>query len=105
MAISYETNNGSRRIGYINLSRLKDNLSVQSLSLFYSSALIQRGCSMTDEPDGSCAEIVWLGQNTKVTLLGPYVSRSGESWAYIEVSGSQPIRGFVPANCISTGTY
>lgn len=105
LAISYETNNGSRRIGYINLSRLKDNLSVQSLSLFYSSALIQRGCSMTDEPDGSCAEIVWLGQNTKVTLLGPYVSRSGESWAYIEVSGSQPIRGFVPANCISTGTY
>ena len=56
---------------------------------------------MTDEPDGSCAEMAWLVQDTQVTYLGPYTSRSGESWAYIEVSGAQPMRGFVPAGCVS----
>ena len=101
LAIAYETNGGSRRIGYIDMSRLKDNLNPQSLNLSRTGASIARACSMTDEPDGSCAEMAWLVQDTQVTCLGPYTSRSGESWAYIEVSGIRPMRGFVPAGCVS----
>lgn len=83
------------------MSHLKDNLNPQSLNLSRTGASIARACSMTDEPDGSCAEMAWLVQDTQVTYLGPYTSRSGESWAYIEVSGAQPMRGFVPAGCVS----
>ena len=101
LAIAYETNGGSRRIGYIDMSCLKDNLNPQSLNLSYTSASITRACSITDEPDGSCTEMAWLAQDTRVTLLGPYTSRNGESWAYIEVSGTQPMRGFVPASSVS----
>ena len=103
LAVAYETNGGSRRIGYISLSALKDDFSAQSLSLYYTPAALQRSCSLTDEPDGSCAEIAWLTQGTQVTLLGPYTSRSGDNWAYIETGGATPIRGFVPAGCVVTG--
>lgn len=105
LAVAYETNGGSRRIGYIDMGRLTDNLNPQNLSLFYTSASLTRACSMTDEPDGSCVEMAWLAQGMQVTLLGPYTSLNGESWAYIEVSGGQPMRGFVPASCVSSTAF
>ena len=103
LAVAYETNGGSRRIGYIDMSRLKDSLNPQSLNLSYTGSSISRACSLTDEPDGSCVEMARLAQGAQVTYLGPYTSRNGESWAYIEVSGNQPMRGFVPADCVSAG--
>lgn len=103
LAVAYDTNGGSRRIGYIDMGRLKDNLNPQSLNLSYTGSSISRACSLTDEPDGSCVEMARLAQGAQVTYLGPYTSRNGESWAYIEVSGNQSMRGFVPADCVSAG--
>lgn len=52
------------------MSRLKDNLNPQSLNLSRTGASIARACSMTDEPDGSCAEMAWLVQDTTGHLSG-----------------------------------
>ena len=97
LAIAYETNGGSRRIGYIDMSRLKDGLTAPSLALDNAHATVVRACGLTDEPDGSCKELLRLNAGDSVQILGPYTSRINELWLYVEAQGQQPVRGFIPA--------
>lgn len=102
LAIEYETNGGSRRVGYVLERSLKEKLDVENLELYYDSGLTVTACSLTDEPDGSQTSLMRLAAETPLTLLGPYTTDGSYNWAYVEVETDQgPVRGFVLVECVT----
>lgn len=99
--ICYETSKGSVRIGYVDSTKLKDDLSsLPELTFAGTEATITDGCSMTDDVTRQAATIVKLKAGATVTYLAPY-ERDGVAWAYIETTASKKTaRGFVPADCL-----
>lgn len=103
--ICYETSKGSVRIGYVEGSKLKDDLSgLPELTFAGTPATITAGCSMTDDVTKQASSIVELKAGATIIYLAPY-ELDGVAWAYIEtqVSG-KTARGFVPADCLSMTT-
>lgn len=99
--VLYETNSGSMRAGYVDLSRLSHSLYAQRLSFAYASAHVDSACPLTDDPVLGATSLVSLRTGASVTYLAPYTSR-GRSWAYVEAwAGNTPVRGFVPAQCVA----
>ncbi len=102
LAIEYETNGGSRRVGYVLERSLKEKLDVENLEFYNDDGLTATACSLTDEPDGSETSLIRLAAETPLTLLGPYATDSSYKWAYVEVETDQgPMRGFVLADCVT----
>lgn len=102
IAVEYETNGGSWRIGYTLERKLKDKLDLDELELYYDSGVIVENCAVTDEPDGSRTALATLSPGAEVTLLGPYTDGKNGDWAYVDVqTNAGLIRGFVPVSCVS----
>lgn len=99
--ICYETSKGSVRIGYVDGSKLKDDLSgLPELAFAGTEAVITAGCSVTDDVTRQASTIVKLKAGATVVYLAPY-ERDGVAWVYIETQVSGKItRGFIPADCL-----
>ena len=101
--VMYSLNDGSSRVGWVDLSQFKYNtkqLKLDNLYFEYRTAQISSLCSLTDDPVLFSRETARLNAGTRVTYLGSFYKY--RNWAYVEtwVSG-HPVRGFVPMECIS----
>ena len=104
LLVMYETNNGSVRVGYVSSADMKRAPDTnRMLSFDYSSATVTASCTLTDDPARAYASIATLRPGATVTYLTTFFNRS--AWAYVETSvGGQPVRGFIPAGCLSTAS-
>lgn len=90
---------GSFRVGYIDLSQLKYNISFKQLNFAYASKTITKNCAMTNIPVGAGDDIVAFAAGEKVTYLCDFTAH--QAWAYVEtVIDRVPVRGFIPAGCL-----
>lgn len=101
LLVMYETNNGSVRVGYVNGSDIRGNISEdRMLGFAYSPATMLAHATMTDDPARGGA-MTALDQSTKVTYLATYKHISGSGWDYIETTvNGQIARGFIPTGCL-----
>lgn len=101
--VLYSTGNGTTRTGYVDLSQFHYNigrLKLKPLNFEYRSARITSSCPLTDDPVLASRETAYLYAGESVTYLASFYKH--RSWAYIETwANGRPIRGFVPAGCIS----
>lgn len=94
--ISYATNAGASRVGYVDGSKVDEAISVPTLRFAYKAARTTRSVSLTDDPDGKQVGIATLGSGASVTYLATY-----GNWYYIECRiGGKNMRGFIPAGTL-----
>ena len=94
--ISYGTNNGAYRIGYVNKSQVQGSISASGLNFAKQAAKTTKSVNVTDDPDARQATIATLSSNTSVTYLATY-----GNWYYIECKvNGKPMRGFIPSGTL-----
>lgn len=100
--VMYGTSNGSVRVGYIKRSDLQYSIAgmgIYTLAFDYKDAEITADCVLTDDPGLAARELMTLEAGAKVTYLGR-LSKLG-NWVYVEtLMNGQPVRAFVPEDCI-----
>lgn len=100
--VMYGTKGGSVRVGYVKRDDLKYSISgmgIYTLAFDYKDAEITKACVLTDDPGLAARELTQLEAGAKVTYLGR-LSKLG-NWVYVEtVMDGQPVRAFVPEDCI-----
>lgn len=96
MLIQYDLSSSHMRMGYISLSALPRDASVDALNLAREDAVLSSAQTLTDDPLFSRSALMQLPAGHSLVRL----ARMGE-WAYVETyTGSQPVRGFVLANSL-----
>ena len=101
LLLMYETNNGSVRVGYTRSTDMKQapSANLPYLSFDYSTATVNRQCSLTDDPARCFEAITSLRQGQKVTYLTTFFNR--QPWAYVETTvNGTVVRGFIPASAL-----
>lgn len=94
--ISYATNAGASRVGYVEDAQIRESLSASTLRFAYKAARTTRSVQLTDDPDGKQGSIATLSAGSSVTYLATY-----GNWYYIECrSGGKSMRGFIPAGTL-----
>ena len=98
--ISYSTNGGGNRIGYIQQGTFTGRLDAEVLTFADKPARTTQKVNVTDDPDGLRKTVATLSSGTNVTYLATH-EKGGSNWYYIEctVSGKK-MRGFIPANTL-----
>lgn len=96
LLIQYAISSSQMRFGYIEASALPAGTSVNALQLDYADARILSATFLTDDPLNSQARIRNLAAGETVQWLAVM-----GDWVYVEVSGTVPARGFVPAHAIA----
>ncbi|MBE5768454.1 MAG: hypothetical protein E7333_02555 [Clostridiales bacterium] len=96
--IQYDISADEMRIGWIDAEALPKKASVPELTFpGEKSAYTTEAVVLTDDPLGSCREVIRLAQGQVVSWL----ATMGE-WAYVEVSTGDQLQGFVPADSLTT---
>ncbi len=95
--IQYSIDADHYRIGYIPEEALPASADVDALNFSPVPAWTSRAATLTDDPFFSNRGIINLPSLTDVQWLATI-----GSWAYVEVSSPQLMRGFVPANALFT---
>ncbi|MBQ7848750.1 MAG: YARHG domain-containing protein [Clostridia bacterium] len=100
LLIMYETNNGSVRVGYVDVARATNRPpQLRQLAFEYSTAKVVEQCILTDDPARSNTAITTLRKDTNVTYLSRFYNTT--AWDYIEVKvNGKTARGFVPAGSL-----
>lgn len=100
LLIMYETNGGSVRVGYVDLSKVTNRAPIRrQLNFEYTSAEVLQQCNLTDDPAYANTTITTLRPGTTVTYLTRFYNTS--AWDYVEVKvNGKTARGFVPAGCL-----
>ena len=100
LLVMYETNNGSVRVGYTSISDMKQAPAINTLLTFeYAPAVVNRACTLTDDPARCYQPITALQKGQQVTFLTTFFNRY--AWAYVEaLVNGQVARGFIPAACL-----
>lgn len=94
LLVMYLTNNGSVRVGYIEGSKMKDNLTLPMLELAYTSTTLVSNASLTDDPAMAFSAIATLPQGSQVYYLSEFHNQY--AWAYVETTvNGQRVRGFI----------
>ena len=94
--ISYETNFGASRVGYVEDAKIQESFSASTLHFAYKAARTTRSVNLTDDPDGKRVSIASLGSGASVTYLATY-----GNWYYIECyANGRSVRGFIPAGTL-----
>ena len=108
LLVMYETSGGRERVGYINMSKIKGQVSganyYKQLSFEYSPATITRACNLTDDPIQQSSQIAGLQPGDYVTYLTTFYG--SRAWDYVEVTlaDGRTARGFVPTEDLDNGT-
>ncbi len=95
--IQYSIDADTYRIGYITEEALPANAEVYGLNFQPIPAWTTRNVALTDDPFYSQSSMTRLSEGAEVQWLATI----GE-WAYVEVTGGQLMRGFVPADALMT---
>lgn len=95
--IQYDLSSDHMRIGWIRESALPDGAQVSGMDYAPAAAYTTRSVSVTDDPLFSRASVLTLPEGVWVERL----ATMGD-WAYIESSTGDMIRGFVPADALTT---
>ncbi len=96
--IQYDITSTKMRFGYIEASALPKNASVGALPFSSNEATVAHNTFLTDDPLNSQESLRALAAGESVTWL----CVMGD-WAYVELQGAVPIRGFMPADAITAG--
>ena len=88
--IQYDINKDHMRIGWIKSSALPKKATVSRLTYAPLNAITSMNTNLTDDPLFSQSSVLALSQGTSLVVL----AKMGQ-WAYVEVPGSSPVRGFV----------
>ncbi len=96
--IMYRKSSGGFRIGYIDATQLQYKLGGNQMKFAYKAATVSSSCELTDDTKNWSDSICRLDPGDRVTFLASYYDHM--DWAYVEVLASQPIRGFIPMDCI-----
>ena len=100
LLVSYETNKGSVRIGYVQPTFKVDI--ADELEFAYTDATVLEAATLTDDPMRTGTAMRKLKAGEQVTSLTPFYGYGkNKSWAYVEttIDGLQA-RGFVPADSL-----
>lgn len=100
LLMMYETNNGSVRVGYVDVNRIKGSLPVNTLLDFsYDPATVTEKCNLTDDPARTGSAICTLKPGTTVTYLTRFYNHT--AWDYVETTANGKVaRGFIPSGCL-----
>lgn len=98
--IQYDISSDRFRIGWIEAKALPKNASVRELCYEPVYAYLTDDVNLTDDPLNSQTQIVMIEEGTAALWL----ATMGD-WAYIEVDGSSPMRGFVKAEILNTQVF
>ena len=98
--IQYDISSDRFRIGWIDAKALPKNANVSELCYEPVYACLTSNAKLTDDPLNSKTQISILEEGTTVLWL----ATMGE-WAYIEIDGNLPIRGFVKAESLETQVF
>ena len=97
MLIQYDLSSSHMRMGYISLSALPKDASVNALNFVREDVVLLSAQTLTDDPLFSRSALMQLSAGDSLVRL----ARMGE-WAYVETfDGRQPVRGFVQASSLS----
>lgn len=101
LLVMYEINSGAMRVGYIDGQNLQGNIPDCGILKFaYQDVIVEKRCTLTDDPVRTNALIATLMPGSSVCYLMTYANK--ESWAYVETNiNGQTARGFIPLECIS----
>lgn len=102
LLIAYETNNGNRRVGYVDGSQIQGSYPDFPVLVFRNSTRkVSYGCTLTDDPVNESADIRKLKSGDQVTQLSSYTFHRGYKLAYVQCTvDGKTVRGFIPADCI-----
>ena len=97
LLVSYQTDSGYYRAGYIEISQIKGKVPDSAyLRLANTKAMISEKCTLTDDPVYGSEKIANLAAGTEVTYLATL-----DNLAYVETTvNKQTARGFVPRRAI-----
>ena len=94
--ITYETNGGGNRTGYIKKGTFSGTIDTGVLTFASKAARTTQRVALTDDPYGLETTIFTLNSGTNVTYLGTYVNGQ-DTWYYIECTANgKKTRGFIP---------
>ncbi len=94
--IQYAIASDYMRFGYIDEKALPGGNAVNTLQLHAEEGYVSSACTLTDDPMYTGQALLQLSENQQIT----YLSSLGTAWAYVEVGGVQPVRGFVPMGLV-----
>lgn len=100
LLIMYERNNGAVRVGYVNGSRVRGGVPMEtSLHFDHDPAVVTSACTLTDDPATASSAITTLQAGTQVTYLTRFYNQS--AWDYVETQvGGKVVRGFIRAGSL-----
>ena len=101
LLVMYEINSGgAMRIGYIDGQNIQGNVPDCSILRFaFQETLVDKRCTLTDDPVRTNASIATLMPGSVVYYLMTYTNE--QSWAYVEtIVDGRTARGYIPLNCI-----
>lgn len=101
LLIMYETNDGSVRVGYVNGSKVRGGVPVEtSLHFDHDPATVVSACTLTDDPARTGTAIARLSAGTQVTYLTRFYNDT--AWDYVEAHvDGKTARGFIRAGSLS----
>lgn len=100
LLLMYETNNGSVRVGYVDGSKIRGGVPVDTnLKFDYATAYTTGCCSVTDDPARTGSTIAVFNAGQEVTWLTRFYNNS--AWDYVEFyMGDKVTRGFIKAGSL-----
>ena len=100
LLIMYERSNGAVRVGYVNGSRVRGGVPMEtSLHFDHDPAVVTQSCILTDDPATASGAIATLPAGTRVTYLTRFYNRN--AWDYVEAEvGGKTTRGFIRAGSL-----
>lgn len=95
--IQYDISSTQMRFGYIRATALPGDVQVDALHFLNQDAYLTRRATLTDDPLNTQEPLLTLPEGAWVTWL----ATMGE-WAYVERSGGDLVRGFIPLSSLAT---
>jgi len=103
LMVAYDSNEGIRKIGYVQNPISASDFEFSKLSFKYRDAVITQDCELKDTPYATGNSIKDLTINHAVTYLKDYVEdlKGTVEWVYIETTiDGKKVRGYIPCNAI-----
>lgn len=103
LQVFYELNKGGLRVGYVSGQSIQGNVPItDQLHFSYTSSVVIRQCSLTDDPLQCASVITSLYPGDTVTYLTTVTNQNGQVWDYIEsIYQGKTVRGFVESGAIT----
>ncbi len=103
LLLFYQLNKGGLRVGYVDGSKIKGNVSIQNVLNFdYSQVQVQSACQLTDDPIQTSTVITTLKKGQSVTYLTTVINQFGRAWDYVETTfNGQRVRAFIPSGSLN----